>query len=206
MADFFSFCCSQRQEGPQGAASSGPVGVGIVFQPDSSSALFVKSLSLDGPAFRSGMIEIGDCLHEIDNLNVYRKPVSMVAPLMLGKAGSNVRLGFVRQGYPNIFYVELKRGASSVPPGSLSSRQYAHHLSTNLKSVPAEGQRFTSRSTVPAFPSHMREEIAQGPDTVPSRHSDHTPLASAARLSAQNVTIGTDFPSFPDRPYSDRGY
>jgi hypothetical protein len=109
---------------PQGAFRARlnpPCGVGIVFQPDSSGALHVKSLAVGGPAINclSGNVEVrgqcsaglhwqvllaasldslttsssfvidagqvGDVLHEIDGHVVYRKPVTQLAPLILGQ-------------------------------------------------------------------------------------------------------------------------
>jgi C-terminal processing protease CtpA/Prc len=45
----------QGQQQPQ-QTSGKPVGVGIVFQPDSTGALHVKSLAVNGPAEKSGQV------------------------------------------------------------------------------------------------------------------------------------------------------
>ena len=89
-----------------------PVGVGIVFQPDVTGALHVKSLAVGGPAEQSTLVHIGDVLHEIDGHNVFRKPACQLAPLILGQEGSLVRLGFSREKFPKLIYVDLRRGWS----------------------------------------------------------------------------------------------
>lgn len=45
---------------------SGLVGVGIVFQPVEDGTLYVKRMREDSPAARSGLIQIGDCLCEVN--------------------------------------------------------------------------------------------------------------------------------------------
>jgi hypothetical protein len=134
-----------------------PVGVGIVFQPDNTGALHVKSLAVGGPAEQSALVHIGDILHEIDGHQVYRKPASQLAPLILGQEGSRVRLGFSREKFPRLIYVELRRG------WSLQSGQAAD-------------------GTIPATPpkgfSHPLPEVSPVPSCM------HVPAASAfARIS-----------------------
>jgi C-terminal processing protease CtpA/Prc len=50
------------------------VGVGIVFQPVEDGTLYVKRMREDSPAARSGLIQIGDCLCEV-NGRCARPPV-----------------------------------------------------------------------------------------------------------------------------------
>jgi len=45
---------------------SGLVGVGIVFQPVEDGTLYVKRMRQDSPAARSGLIQVGDCLCEVN--------------------------------------------------------------------------------------------------------------------------------------------
>ena len=117
------FCCSSRDDGkkannnvtrndlhgagsmPPPNQSGKPVGVGIVFQPDSTGALHVKSLALGGPAEKCGLVNVGDVLHEIDGHHVYRKPVAQLAPLILGQEGTVVRLGLQRGTLQRLVFV-----------------------------------------------------------------------------------------------------
>eukprot|EP00960_Hanusia_phi_P062037 765023-Hanusia_phi.AAC.3 len=118
------FCCSSRDDEKKSSAnisnvqnrnansvqSNKPVGVGIIFQPDSTGALHVKSLAVGGPADKSGLVGVGDVLHEIDGHIVYRKPVAQLAPLILGREGSMVRLGLQRGDLPQLIYVSRDAG------------------------------------------------------------------------------------------------
>ena len=119
------FCCSSRDDGkkannnaarndlhnggagqmPLPHQSGKPVGVGIVFQPDSTGALHVKSLAVGGPAEKCGLVNVGDVLHEIDGHHVYRKPVAQLAPLILGQEGTVVRLGLQRGNLQRLVFV-----------------------------------------------------------------------------------------------------
>ena len=119
------FCCSSRDDSkkannnatrnelhsgapgnmPPANQTGKPVGVGIVFQPDSTGALHVKSLAVGGPAEKCGLVSVGDVLHEIDGHHVYRKPVAQLAPLILGQEGTVVRLGLQRGNLQRLVYV-----------------------------------------------------------------------------------------------------
>ena len=128
------FCCSSREEGKKSEArqnsltppgslpahqSGKPVGVGIVFQPDSTGALHVKSLAAGGPAEKCGLVQVGDVLHEIDGHHVCRKPVAQLAPLILGQEGTVVKLGLQRGSLERLVFVELRRGWSVLPAGAV---------------------------------------------------------------------------------------
>jgi hypothetical protein len=120
------FCCSSRDDGkkasnnaarndvqsapgqmPPAHQAGKPVGVGIVFQPDSTGALHVKSLAVGGPAEKCGLVNVGDVLHEIDGHHVYRKPVAQLAPLILGQEGTVVRLGLQRGNLQRLVFVRV---------------------------------------------------------------------------------------------------
>jgi hypothetical protein len=88
------------------------VGVGIIFRSDSSGALYVRQLQHGGPAERCGQIHIGDCIVEVNGVDVFRKPISSFTKLMLGPPGTNVTLGFKRATSQMIERVSLRR---SVP-------------------------------------------------------------------------------------------
>lgn len=126
------FCCSSRDDGkkannnaarnelhsgapsqmPPAHQTGKPVGVGIVFQPDSTGALHVKSLAVGGPAEKCGLVSVGDVLHEIDGHHVYRKPVAQLAPLILGQEGTVVRLGLQRGNLQRLVFVSSRPHAS----------------------------------------------------------------------------------------------
>jgi C-terminal processing protease CtpA/Prc len=117
------FCCSSRDDDgtkanqnatrgyatntgiPSARVSARLVGVGIVFQQDSTGALHVKSLTPGGPAEKCGLVNMGDVLHWIDGHYVYRKPVALLAPLILGLEGTVVRLGLQRGTLEGLVYV-----------------------------------------------------------------------------------------------------
>jgi C-terminal processing protease CtpA/Prc len=68
-------------------------GVGIVFRSDHTGALFVRMLQEGGAAQKSGEIGVGDCIVEVDGVDVYRKPISTFTNLMLGPPGTMVTIG-----------------------------------------------------------------------------------------------------------------
>mmetsp|Transcript_45599 Transcript_45599/g.95583 ORF Transcript_45599/g.95583 Transcript_45599/m.95583 type:complete len:197 (-) Transcript_45599:366-956(-) len=107
---FGLFDCCGRREGEammmqrkanatptNGAEESPKCGVGIVFASDGSGGLFVKGFVPRSTAAKSGLIQEFDLLVRVDGTDVHRWPVSEIAPLMLGPAGSSVTLGFLRR-------------------------------------------------------------------------------------------------------------
>ncbi|KAJ1494607.1 hypothetical protein T484DRAFT_1764924 [Baffinella frigidus] len=76
------------------------VGVGIVLKPSFQSetflALVVHSLVPGSSADLSGMIQPGDILHSIGDVDVYRRPANEVAKRLLGRPGTKVKLGLLR--------------------------------------------------------------------------------------------------------------
>ena len=62
---------------------SGLVGVGIVFQPVEDGTLYVKSMRDESPAARSGLIQVGDCLCEVNGRDVFRQPTDVVKACLL---------------------------------------------------------------------------------------------------------------------------
>lgn len=152
------FCCSSRDDSkkannnaarnelhngapgnmPPANQTGKPVGVGIVFQPDSTGALHVKSLAVGGPAEKCGLVSVGDVLHEIDGHHVYRKPVAQLAPLILGQEGTVVRLGLQRGNLQRLVFVELRRGwsmqtAPVQPAPSPAAAKWSHPLPQGAK-------------------------------------------------------------------------
>mmetsp|Transcript_55220 Transcript_55220/g.145739 ORF Transcript_55220/g.145739 Transcript_55220/m.145739 type:complete len:198 (-) Transcript_55220:100-693(-) len=111
---YFGFldCCGRREGeamvmqrkanvmAPPGAPpqdESPKCGVGIVFASDGSGGLIVKGFVPKSTAAKSGQILENDLLVRVDGTDVHRWPVSEIAPLMLGPAGSTVTLGFLRR-------------------------------------------------------------------------------------------------------------
>ena len=110
-------------------------GVGIVFQAGQpGGGLVVASLAVDGPADQSGQVlacdksmskrvfvpvcvcdmyvqvRAGDTLVAIDQIDVREMSAEELAQYILGPPGSEVRLGFMRQGNALPNYVKLTRG------------------------------------------------------------------------------------------------
>lgn len=85
------------------------VGVGIIFRSDSSGALFVRQLQHGGPAEQCGQVHVGDCVVEVNGVDVFRKPISSFTKLMLGPPGTIVTLGFKRSSSQMIERVSLRR-------------------------------------------------------------------------------------------------
>mmetsp|Transcript_1132 Transcript_1132/g.2452 ORF Transcript_1132/g.2452 Transcript_1132/m.2452 type:complete len:122 (-) Transcript_1132:27-392(-) len=109
MMDSIFSCFQSRKDAPP----DHPVGVGIAFQADSKGALFVEALTADGPASNSGNVFHGDCLREVDGVDVYQRPIKEVVHRILGPAGTTVVLTFERSGRP--VRVALTRGVSPPP-------------------------------------------------------------------------------------------
>lgn len=107
-------------------AKTGKAGCGIIFMMDPRGAMIVDALVPFGPASRSGLLKRGDVLIDVDGVNVYRKPVVVVGPLLLGENGSTVRLALDRytpEGYCRRILVVLERslpqgGTPASTPGS----------------------------------------------------------------------------------------
>eukprot|EP00295_Goniomonas_pacifica_P035197 CAMPEP_0175966346 /NCGR_PEP_ID=MMETSP0108-20121206/38629_1 /TAXON_ID=195067 ORGANISM="Goniomonas pacifica, Strain CCMP1869" /NCGR_SAMPLE_ID=MMETSP0108 /ASSEMBLY_ACC=CAM_ASM_000204 /LENGTH=110 /DNA_ID=CAMNT_0017294555 /DNA_START=6 /DNA_END=338 /DNA_ORIENTATION=+ len=109
MAGLFGICCEQRTQDER-------AGVGIAFQPDGENSLFVEALSVGGPAARHGNVQRGDCLIEIDGVNIHKRPIREIVDRMLGPKGSKVQLSFRRDGIEDLIRVDLVRGPSVDAP------------------------------------------------------------------------------------------
>mmetsp|Transcript_5337 Transcript_5337/g.11847 ORF Transcript_5337/g.11847 Transcript_5337/m.11847 type:complete len:188 (+) Transcript_5337:54-617(+) len=77
--------------------SDDSVGVGAYFgrmEGQTDNVARVKSLVPGGPAEQTGMIEVGDALMEVDDMDVYGKALHEVGKYVLGPPGSVVKLRF----------------------------------------------------------------------------------------------------------------
>ncbi|EKX46391.1 hypothetical protein GUITHDRAFT_107594 [Guillardia theta CCMP2712] len=110
------------------------VGVGIIFRSDATGSLFVRQLQTGGPAELSREIEVGDCIVEVNGVDVFRKPISTFTKLILGAPGTIVTLGFKRGDSLMIKRVSLRR---SLPQGSrknaMDQDEIAVVQETNIK-------------------------------------------------------------------------
>ena len=69
-------------------------GIGIVFQLAPDGGLYIKSMSPDGAAHESGILQQGDCLMSVDGVNVFGKSADFVTSKIMGKVGSPVATKF----------------------------------------------------------------------------------------------------------------
>lgn len=82
------------------ANSDDAVGVGAYFgrlEGQQDSVARVKSLVPGGPAEQTGIIEIGDALCAVDDVDVYGQPLCELGKHVLGPSGSVVKLAFEKR-------------------------------------------------------------------------------------------------------------
>jgi C-terminal processing protease CtpA/Prc len=94
--------------------ATGLAGVGLVFTQAADGAAYVMQVITGGPAWRTRLVDVGDCLHEVDGIEVFRKSLSFINSLLVGPVGSSVRLGLVKVGTERLSYVEVERGAMTM--------------------------------------------------------------------------------------------
>eukprot|EP00960_Hanusia_phi_P041663 755103-Hanusia_phi.AAC.2 len=89
----------EEEEGvpSRGAMKEEACGVGIVLQEYSDRTVRVVHVHANSPAGREGSVRVGDILKTIDESDVYRRNIAQVAPLILGKRGTRLRLGLLRE-------------------------------------------------------------------------------------------------------------
>jgi hypothetical protein len=110
-------------------------GVGINFRVADTGDLEVESIAKLGPAERTGKIKIGDQLTRVDGRFIRGLPVSRVAPMVLGPAGTLVELSFKRVQGPAVMTINV--ALVREPPTELPA---------DCAGVPAQitGQQITS--------------------------------------------------------------
>mmetsp|Transcript_12800 Transcript_12800/g.20127 ORF Transcript_12800/g.20127 Transcript_12800/m.20127 type:complete len:195 (+) Transcript_12800:45-629(+) len=95
------------------ANTDNAVGVGAYFgriEGAGDSVARVKSLVPGGPAEQTGIIEIGDALCEVDDVDVYGQPLCELGKHVLGPSGSVVKLGFEKCRTGERYVTHLVRG------------------------------------------------------------------------------------------------
>ena len=129
--DLFGLCCLRKQpvrgegaehpsqhdpqrvrgfERPKGRSKHEVGGVGITFHAGSTKdGLVVASVDADGPAHKCGLVQAGDVLIKIDDVDVRGITTEDLALYILGPPGSKVMMGFARHQEGD-FTVELFRG------------------------------------------------------------------------------------------------
>mmetsp|Transcript_44973 Transcript_44973/g.112756 ORF Transcript_44973/g.112756 Transcript_44973/m.112756 type:complete len:122 (+) Transcript_44973:233-598(+) len=109
-------CCAAREEFVQDLPAR--IGVGIAFDASGSGegmGLRVNHIKPGSSADKCYRIKQDDRLCSIDHEDVRWHSAGQIAPLILGQAGTRVRLGFERPGTPKIpFEVVLTRGMGTV--------------------------------------------------------------------------------------------
>jgi C-terminal processing protease CtpA/Prc len=72
------------------------VGIGIRVGATQSGALHITGIPDDGPAGRSGLLNVGDVIHSVDGFGVHKMALQEVMSLILGAPGSVITLGVQR--------------------------------------------------------------------------------------------------------------
>jgi C-terminal processing protease CtpA/Prc len=95
------------------APNDDAVGVGAYFgrvEGYNDSVARVKSLVPGGPAEQTGIIEIGDALCAVDDVDVYGQPLCELGKHVLGPSGSVVKLSFEKRKSGERYVTHLVRG------------------------------------------------------------------------------------------------
>ncbi len=96
------------------------VGIGAVIKPGVDGYLTVNAMVASGPAERSGLVQIGDFILEVDGQDVRKRSLQEVAPKIRGELGSTVCLCLGRGSPENQVYAELIRDVASVEERKLA--------------------------------------------------------------------------------------
>mmetsp|Transcript_20630 Transcript_20630/g.44679 ORF Transcript_20630/g.44679 Transcript_20630/m.44679 type:complete len:185 (-) Transcript_20630:334-888(-) len=105
-------------------------GIGAMLEPNSSDELVVADLVPGGPAELSGLLEVGDVLHEVDGVDVYKRPAKEVGEFIRGEVGTTICLGLAKKkcGSNTVYIeqVELTRGEATLPDKKTNDQQASH--------------------------------------------------------------------------------
>mmetsp|Transcript_103669 Transcript_103669/g.167173 ORF Transcript_103669/g.167173 Transcript_103669/m.167173 type:complete len:184 (+) Transcript_103669:190-741(+) len=89
------------------------VGVGAYFgrlEGQNDNVARVKSLVPGGPAEQTGIIQVGDALCSVDDVDVYGQPLCELGKHVLGPSGSVVKLSFEKKKSGERYVTHLVRG------------------------------------------------------------------------------------------------
>ena len=73
-------------------------GVGLTFEEAEDRSIVVSAVAAGSPAAESGVIVVGDVLHQVDGSGVHRADLGLIARLIPGHHGTTVELGLKRGG------------------------------------------------------------------------------------------------------------
>lgn len=95
-------------------------GIGAVLEPNELGELEVADLIPGGSAEASGLLQIGDILHEVDGLDMYKMPAKEVGEFIRGESGTTVSLGIAKKscrtaGTVYIETIEIVRAETKLP-------------------------------------------------------------------------------------------
>jgi len=92
------------------------VGVGAYFETVHGGAIRVRGLAKGGPAEQSNMVNVGDELVQVDDIDVHGRPLSELGQYVLGSPGSTVNLTLRASPDQPTYQVYLIRGKPAVIP------------------------------------------------------------------------------------------
>jgi len=148
-------------------------GVGLTFEEADDRSIVVSAISMGSPAAQSGVIRIGDVLHEIDGRTMHRADIGLIASLVPGDDGTNVELG-------------LKRGVAPELPSPADLPVYR----VVLQRVAAI-QTYGALETPPQSPEEKatRHVTWEHPEVVVHGNSSNIDLSGATGAAAEEVTV-----------------
>jgi len=121
--------CTALECGGCAAPPKTVCGIGAVLQPNEHGELEVVDLVPGGAAETSGLLKVGDILHEVDGVDMYKLPAKEVGEFIRGEVGTKISLGVAKRqcgsGTVYIETVELVRSEAKLPP-----RTSTHSTST----------------------------------------------------------------------------
>ncbi|EKX52971.1 hypothetical protein GUITHDRAFT_101422 [Guillardia theta CCMP2712] len=95
-------------------------GIGILFKHDRDGYFFIKRILENSPAQRTGGLEVGDTVREIDGVSLFRKSYKDLEQLLNGVEDSSIRLGIWDHDSRRLRHVDLPRNWTEDRLGSES--------------------------------------------------------------------------------------
>ena len=150
-----------RQSSSTTKTAKSRVGIGISFGVTKSGDVFITALSQGGPAKASGKIAEGDQLLSVDGCEIKGFPIKDIVQLILGKAGTKVRLDLL----PNVPDSPLRSGdkaasgkAEDVTPTSVTRKLWAPDNSP-VPTSPTGDEMKQAPQVSQALQAHTSQEI-----------------------------------------------